>query len=110
MALPRAASAAAGSDYPVQRHWFGYAFEFVAAALLSHEQSGDLPLHPRRDHDRTRLGQRLRPRRDVRHVAENLARRVDHHWPAVDRDARRERGPTAALVLAVQLGERALDR
>jgi hypothetical protein len=37
------------------------------------EQAGDLALHPRRDHDRARLGQRLCPRRDVRHIAENLA-------------------------------------
>jgi hypothetical protein len=27
----------------------------------------------------------------VRHVSENLARLVDHHWPQVDRSARRER-------------------
>ena len=46
----------------------------MTAALLGDEQAGDLTLHPRRDHDRARLGQRLRPRRDVRHVAENLAR------------------------------------
>ena len=110
MALPGAASAAARPDDPEQRHRLRHAFEFMAAALLGDEQTGDLALHPRRDHDRTRLGQRLRPRRYVRHVAENLARRIDHHRPSVDRDARGERWLASAFVLAVQLGERALDR
>ena len=45
----------------------------MAATLLGDEQAGDLALHPRCNHDRARLGQRLRTRRDVRHVAENLA-------------------------------------
>ena len=69
-----------------------------------------LPLHPRRDHDRTRLGQCLRPSRDVRHVAENLARRIDHHRPRLDGDACGKPGLPATGVLAVQLGQRALDR
>jgi hypothetical protein len=38
MALPRATAAAARSDQPEQRHRFGHAFEFVAAALLGDEQ------------------------------------------------------------------------
>ena len=91
MALPRAASATARPHEPEQRHRLRHAFEFVAAALLGDEQAGDLALHPRRHHDRARLGQRLRPRRDVRRVAENLARRIDHHRPAFDPDARGER-------------------
>ena len=82
----------------------------MAAALLGDEQAGDLALHPRRDHDRTRLGQRLHPRRDVGRVAENLARRIDHHRPGFDADAGGERRLAGAGVLAVQLGERALDR
>ena len=81
MALPRAASAAARPHEPEQRHRLRHAFEFVAAALLGDEQAGDLALHPRRDHDRARLGQRLHPRRDVRRIAVNLARRIDHHRP-----------------------------
>ena len=82
----------------------------MAAALLGDEQAGDLTLHPRRDHDRTRLGQRLRPRRDVRHVAENLARCIDHDWPHVDSNAGGKRGLCGVGVLSVQFVERTLDR
>jgi hypothetical protein len=39
MALPSAASAAARADGTVQRHRFGHAFEFMAAALLDDEQA-----------------------------------------------------------------------
>ena len=81
MALPRSASAATGPDYPVQWRRFGHAFEFMAAALLGDEKAGHLALHPRCHDDRTRFGQHLSPRRDVRHVAENLPRCVDHHRP-----------------------------
>jgi hypothetical protein len=63
----------------------------LAAAFLGDEQTGDLTLRPRRHHDRARLRQRLCPSGDVRHVPENLARRVDHHRPGVDGDARGER-------------------
>ena len=79
MALPRAASAAACPNETKQYHRLRHALEFMPAALLDDEQAGDLPPHPRRHHDRTRLGQRLRPRRDIRHVAENFARYIDHH-------------------------------
>src|SRR5262249_8272800 len=44
MALPRAASAAACPNDPVQRHWLRHAFEFVTAALLGDKQAGDLTL------------------------------------------------------------------
>ena len=53
----------------------------VASALLGDEQAGDLALHPRCDNDATRLGQRLRPRRYIRHVTENFTHRVDHNRP-----------------------------
>jgi hypothetical protein len=49
--------------------------------LLGDEQAGDLALYPRRHHHGTRIGQRLRPRRDVRHVAKYLAGRVKYDWP-----------------------------
>ena len=55
MALPRAASAAACPHQPEQRHRLRHAFEFVAAALLGDEQTGDLALHPRCHHDRAWL-------------------------------------------------------
>jgi hypothetical protein len=78
----------AGQHDSEQRHRLRHALEFMAAALLGDEQTGDLALHPRRDHDRARFGQRLRPRRDIRHVAEDFARRIDHHRPRIDRNAR----------------------
>ena len=109
MALPRVTSAAAGPDDPVQCNRLRHAFEFVAAALLSHEQPRYLSLHSRRDYHRTRLGQCLRPRRDVRHVAEYFTRSVDHRWPQVDGDARSEGWFARASVLAVQFFQRSLN-
>jgi hypothetical protein len=55
----------------------------MAAAFLGDEQGRDLSLHPCRDYDRTRLSQRLRPSGDIRHVAENFARRIDHYRPRI---------------------------
>ena len=95
---------------PIFRDRRRHAFEFMAAALLGDEQASDLTLHSRRDHDRTRFGQRLCPRGDVWHIPENLARRIHYNRPRVDRDARSECGLTRALILAVQLGQRPLDR
>jgi hypothetical protein len=45
----------------------------MAAAFFDDEEAGHLTLHPRRHNYRTWLGQRLRSRRDIRHVAEYLA-------------------------------------
>jgi hypothetical protein len=103
MALTSPASPAASADDSEQRHRLRYAFEFMAAALLDDEETGDLTLHSCCHNDRTRLGQRLCPRRDVWHFAEYLARRINHHWPNVDRDARREYWLPGALVVAVQV-------
>ena len=93
MALGRAASAAARADDPVQHHRLRHAFESVAAALIGDEQSSHLTLHPRRDNDRTRLGQGLCSCCDVGHIAENLARRVDDNRPQVDGNARSDALP-----------------
>ena len=82
----------------------------MAAALFRNEQPRDLALHPRRDQNRARLGQRLHPRRDVRGVAENLAGRIHHHRTGFEADAGGERRLARTGVLAVQLGKRALDR
>jgi hypothetical protein len=60
------------------------------------------------DHNRTRLSQGLGSRCDVGHLAEYLARRVDHYRPSVDSDACGQRRLAGAIVLAVQFGERAL--
>ena len=110
MALPSAASSAARADEAKQRHRLRYPLEVVAAALLGHEQPRDLALHPRRGHDRTRFGERLGTRRDIRHLAEYLTRRVDHHRSGVDGDACGERWFASAFVLAILLSERALYR
>jgi hypothetical protein len=42
-------------------------------------------------------------RRDIWHVAEYFARRIDHDRPRIDRDARGKCGLARAVVLAVQL-------
>jgi hypothetical protein len=110
MALAPSASAATGAYDPVQRYRLGHTFEFVAAAILGDKETGDLALHSRGHDDRTRLRYCLRSRGDVRHVAEYLTRRVDHHRSKVDGDACREAWPAGALVLAVQFGERPLGR
>ena len=55
IALPGAASAAAGADEPEQRRRLGHALERLRAALFRHEKSGDLALHPRGDQHRARL-------------------------------------------------------
>ena len=95
---------------PEQRHRLGHALERMRAALFGDKQAGDLALHPRRDQNRARLGQRLHPRRDVGDVAVNLARRIDHRRAGFEADAGGEHRLAGAGVLAVQLGQRALDR
>jgi hypothetical protein len=54
------------------------ALKFMAAAFLNDKQTGDLLLHPRRHYDRAWFRLRLHPRRNVRCVTVNLARRIDH--------------------------------
>jgi hypothetical protein len=60
----------------------------MAAAFLNDKQTDDLVLHPRRHHDRAWLCQRLHPRRNVRRVTVNLARRIDHDRSGFNPDAR----------------------
>jgi hypothetical protein len=110
MTLACSASSTTRSDEAEYSHRLWHALEFMAAAFLGDKETSDLTLHPRRHNDRTRLGQRLRPRGDIGHIAEYLARRVDDHWPQVDGDACSERWPADVLVLAVKVGERPLDR
>ena len=82
----------------------------MTPALLGDEQASDLALHPCRYQNRARLGQRLRARGDIRHVAENLAFCIDHDRSRLDGDARGKRGLARAFVLAVQFNERTLNR
>jgi hypothetical protein len=103
------ASAAACPHQPKQSHRLRYALQRVTAALLGDKQAGDLALHPRRDQNRARFGQRLNPRRSVGGIAEDLARRIHHHRTSFDADAAGERRLARTGILAVQLGKRALD-
>ena len=52
--MPGAASASARAYQPEQRYWLRHALEFVAAALLSHEDARYLALHPRGAKKRSR--------------------------------------------------------
>ena len=81
------ASAAARPHQPEQSHRLRHALERMRAALFRDEQPGDLALHPRRDQNRARLGQRLHPRRDIGDVAVNLARRIHHRRTGFEPDA-----------------------
>ena len=110
LALSGAASATARAHKPEQSRRLGHALERVRAALFGDEQAGDLALHPRRDQNRARLGERLHPRRDVGDVAVNLARRIDHRRTGFEPDAGGKLRLTGAGILAVQFGKRALDR
>jgi hypothetical protein len=84
MALTRTASPTARTHDPEQRHRLRHAFELMAATFLGYEQARDLPLNPRRHDDRTRLGQRLRPRGDIWHAGSIAphALRARHRSPA----------------------------
>ena len=93
-----------------QRHWLGHAFEFVVAALLNDEKTGNLSLHTRCDKNCTWLGQRLDPSSDVGWIAVNLARRIDHYFASFNPYARVKRWLAENRILAVHLGESALDR
>ena len=82
----------------------------MRAALFRHKQPGDLTLHPRRDQDRARLGQRLHPRGNVGDVAINLAARIENGRAGFKADAGDEFWLGRSGVLAIELGQRALDR
>ena len=103
------APGAARAHDPKERRRLGRAFQRMRAAVLSDEQAGHLTLHPSRDHDRARLGQRLHARGDIGRVAEDFSGRIHHHRPALDADAGHKLRPARAGVLVVELCERALD-
>ena len=110
IALPGTAAAATGANKPEQRRRFGHALERVRAALFRHKQPGDLTLHLRRDQDRARLGQRLHARGDVGDVAIDFAARVENGRAGFKADAGDEFGLGRSGVLAIELGQGALDR
>ena len=103
-------SAAACPNEPEQSHRLGHALERMRAALLGDEQSGALALHPRGDQNRARFGQRLHPRGDVGDIAVNLARRIHHRRAGFEADPSDKLRLGGDRVLAVELGERTLDR
>ena len=55
--------------------------------VLGDEQPGDLALHGCGGDDRTRIGDALRTRGDVRRFAEHFAGRVHHHRAGIEADA-----------------------
>ena len=110
MPPPGATPAAARANDPVEGYRRRHALERMAAAFFGDEQAGDLALHPRGDQHRARLGDGLHPRRYVRHLAKYPARRIDHHRPGIEADARLELRLAGRGVPAVELRERALDR
>ncbi len=110
MALACATSTAARSYKPEQRYRLRHALQFVSAALLGDKQTSDLALHARGDHYRTWVCERLHPRRRVGRVAVNLTCRIDHYRAGFDADAGVELQLARTDILAVDLGERTLDR
>ena len=107
--LPRTSTTAARSYQAEDSRRFQNAFQRVRTTGLDDEQAGDLPLHLGRDDDRARLSQRLRARRDVRHIAVNFAGRVYHCRPSVKGDAGGKFGLSGAGILTIELGECVLD-
>ena len=91
-------------------HRLWHAFQLMAAPLLGHEKTGDLPLHLRGNYDSAWLRQRLYPRRNVGGIAVNLARRINHHRAGFDADAGVEIRLAGTGILAIDLSERPLDR
>jgi hypothetical protein len=82
----------------------------VCAAPFRNEQAGDLALQLRRDQDRARLGQRLHARGNVGDVAINLAARVENGGAGFKTDAGDKLWLGCSGVLAIELGQGALDR
>ena len=82
----------------------------MAAALLGDKQAGDLTLDLRCHDNSAWLSQRLYPCRNVGRIAVNLARRIDHYRAYFNPNARIQRWLASSGILAVHLGERALDR
>jgi hypothetical protein len=65
---------------------------------------------PRGDQNRAGLGQRLHPRRDVGHIAIDLAGRIHHRRAGFEADASDKLRLAGTSILAVEVGESALDR
>ena len=82
----------------------------MRAAVLGDEQPGSLALHVRGHEHRPRLGQALNARGDIGRFAEHFARRLDHHRPRLEPDARGELRRAFGGVPGVDLAKRALDR
>src|SRR5215469_443001 len=104
-ALPRAASAAARPDEPEQCYWLGHPFQLMAATFFDDEEAGNLALHLRGNQNRAGFRQGLHPGRGVRHVAIDLARRIQHHGPGFEADADLKFRLSDTSILAVQIGQ-----
>ena len=82
----------------------------MRAALFRHKQPGDLTLHARGDQDGARLGQRLHPRGNVGDIAINLAARIEDGGAGFKADAGDELRLGRTRILAIEVGQGALDR
>ena len=89
-ARPAAPAAAARAHDAEERHGRRHALERMRALVLGDEQAGGLALHGRGDEHRPGLGCTLHTRRDVRRIAEHLARSVDHDGAHVEADGSAE--------------------
>ena len=110
MALARSTSTTACPYKSKQQDRLWQALQFMGAALLGDEKTSNLALHPRRHHDRAWLCERLNPRRSVRRITVNLARRIYDDGASFDTDACVKRWFARTAILAVDVSERALDR
>ena len=94
---------AARARDPPGRKWLGEALEPLGTEVVELEQAADQAPRRRADHDRAGRGQRLEPRREVRHFADHdlLLRRAGADQLADDDEAGRDPDPG---------GERAVPR
>ena len=77
-------------NHLIERYRGRQALEVVRSAVFSDEQSGDLALDARGDHNRTRLGEGLHTGGDIGRLTKHFARRVDYHRAEIEADARGE--------------------
>jgi hypothetical protein len=94
----------------VERHRRRHAFELARAAVFGDEQPRNLAQYIRGHEHRSGLGQALNARRDIGRFTEHFARRLDHHRPQLEPDARGELRRAFGGVPGIHLSKGALDR
>ena len=108
---PRASAPPAARPHDaVKRDRRRHALELIRAAVFGDEQPGSLALHVRGHEHRSWLGGALNPRGDIGRFPEHFARRLDHHRPRLEADARGELRRAFGGVPCIHLAKGALDR